>query len=170
MLLWWRWTWSLRCCDECLRFFSSKYCSQDDIFREYSIPIVLALLKKFSRFLWLQRHFFSSTSWSFYRFDLPSTSTRKGITNPFPSWTCQYLLLSLFDLNCNFFISFLLYLFPYLFHSFPSLQFCTFSSLPQYFFFFAAISHNCTHTTPCLHFINHQNYIICSPIFQQRSL
>ena len=75
----------------------------------------------------------------------------------FPSlaWIATFLFLSFFGLNCYFFISFLLDLFPYLFPSFPSLQFCTFSSLPQYFFFFAAISHNCTHTTPCLHFINH---------------
>ena len=56
-----------------------------------------------------KENFFPATSWSFYRFDLPSTSTRKGITNPFPSWTCLYLLLSLFDLNCDFFIYFLLY-------------------------------------------------------------
>ena len=65
---------------------------------------------KFSRFEFMQRYFFHSTSYSFYRFDLPSTSTRKGITNHFPSWTCLYLLLSLFDLNCNFFFSFLLWL------------------------------------------------------------
>ena len=187
MLLWWRWTWSLRFCDEGLRFFSRKYCSQDYIFCEYVIPIVLALLKNSLDFFDCKDTFFLQLLDPFI--DLICLQLLQGMELqilfllklvyiyffPYLTWIIISLFLSFFGLDCYFFISFLLwlelllfisfllYLFPYLF---PSLQFCTFSSLPQYFFFFAAISRNCTHTTPCLHFINNQNYIICSPTFQ----
>ena len=148
ILLWWRWTWSLRFCDEGLRSFSENtalkmiyfvntqyllfwlcwknslnFCDCKDVFSLQLLdPFIDLICLQLLQGKELQILFLLKLVYIYFF--------------PYLTWIVISLFLSFIGLDCNFFISFLVWLGLLLFDFFPSLTWIATFLFLSFFIYF----------------------------------